>query len=194
MKENKIIIRLFGILLIVITWNCAGNKYKQMASSNPNKLLSIKDSLLQSNSTTHIIHSIALAHNALGENAIQEGNYEKAKTPFTEALKLSPNDSLYMYNHLMAEGHWLQKSGKRDKLWSSIQIYNKAATIFERAGAPYYYIGNSYLKLGDKDFDLIIESYEKALALELSADLRKRAGQAREHVSMREKKLKDFWK
>ena len=94
----------------------------------------------------------------------------------------------------MAEGHWLQKSGKRDKLWSSIQIYNKAATIFERAGAPYYYIGNSYLKLGDKDFDLIIESYEKALALELSADLRKRAGQAREHVSMREKKLKDFWK
>ena len=194
MKENKIIIRLFGILLIVITWNCAGNKYKQMASSNPNKLLSIKDSLLQSNSTTHIIYSIALAHNALGENAIQEGNYEKAKTHFTEALKLSPNDSLYMYNHLMAEGHWLQKSGKRDKLWSSIQIYNEAAMIFEKTGAPYYYIGNSYLKLGDKDFDLIIESYEKALALELSADLRKRAGQAREHVSMREKKLKDFWK
>ena len=94
----------------------------------------------------------------------------------------------------MAEGHWLQKSGKKDKLWSSIQIYNKAATIFEGAGAPYYYIGNSYLKLGDKDFDLIIESYEKALALELSADLRKRASQAREHVSMREKKLKDFWK
>ena len=143
MKENKIIIRLFGILLIVITWNCAGNKYKQMASSNPNKLLSIKDSLLQSNSTTHIIHSIALAHNALGENAIQEGNYEKARAHITEALKLSPNDSLYIYNHLMAEGHWLQKSGKKDKLWSAIQIYNKAATIFERAGAPYYYIGNS---------------------------------------------------
>ena len=194
MKEHEIIIRLFGTLLIVISWNCAGNKYKQMATSNPNKLLSIKDSLLQSNSTTHIIHSIALAHNALGENAIQEGNYEKAKTHFTEALKLSPNDSLYIYNHLMAEGHWLQKSGKKDKLWSSIQIYNKAATIFEGAGAPYYYIGNSYLKLGDKDFDLIIESYEKALALELSIDLREQVIQAREHISMREKKLKDFWK
>ena len=56
----------------------------------------------------------------------------------------------------MAEGHLLQKSGKKDKLWSSIQAYNKAAMIFEKAGAPYYYIGNSYLKLGDKDFDLII--------------------------------------
>ena len=165
-----------------------------MATSNPSKLISIKDSLLQSNSTTHIVHSIALAHNTLGDSAIQEGDYEKAKTHFTKALKLSPNDSLYIYNQLMAEGHLLQKSGKKDKLWSSIQAYNKAAMIFEKAGDPYYYIGNSYLKLGDKDFDLIIESYEKALALELNTDLRKRVIQAREHVSTREKKLKDFWK
>ena len=94
----------------------------------------------------------------------------------------------------MVEGHLLQKSGKKDKLWSSIQSYNKAAMIFEKTGAPYYYIGNSYLKLGDKDFDLIIESYEKALALELSIDLREQVIQAREHILMREKKLKDFWK
>ena len=165
-----------------------------MASSNPNKLISIKDSLLQSSSKTHIVQSIALAHKTLGDSAIQKGNYEKAKAHFTKALKLSPNDSLYIYNQLMAEGHLLQKSGKKDKLWSSIQAYNKAATVIEKAGAPYYYIGNSYLKLGDKDFDLIIESYEKALALELSTDLRKRAIEAKEHASMREKKLKDFWK
>ena len=165
-----------------------------MATSNPGKLISIKDSLLQSSSKTHIFRSIALAHKSLGDSAIQEGNYEKANNHFTNALKLFPNDSLYIYNQLMAEGHLLQKSGKRDKLWSSIQAYNKAAMIFEKAGAPYYYIGNSYLKLGDKDFDLIIESYEKALALELNTDLRKRVIQAREHVSMREKKLKDFWK
>ena len=194
MKEHKVIIRLFGILLIVLTWNCAGNKYRQMASSNPSKLISIKDSLLQSSSKTHIVHSIVLAHKILGDSAIQEENYEKAKDHFTKALKLLPNDSLYIYKQLMAEGHLLQKSGKKDKLWSSIQAYNKAATIFEKAGAPYYYIGNSYLKIGDKDFDLIIESYEKALALELSTDLRKQVIQAREHVSMREKKLKDFWK
>ena len=194
MKEYKILIRLLGLLLIVLTWNCSGNKYRQMASSNPNKLLSIKDSLLQTSSNTHIVHSIALAHKILGDSAIQEGNYEKAKDHFTKALKFSPNDSLYLYNQLMAEGHLLQKSGKKDKLWSSIQAYNKAATIFEKAGAPYYYIGNSYLKIGDKDFDLIIESYEKALALELSIDLREQVIQAREHISMREKKLKDFWK
>ena len=194
MKEHKVIIRLFGIFLIVITWNFAGNKYRQMASTNPNKLLSIKDSLLQTSSKTHIVQSIALAHKILGDSAIQEGSYEKAKDHFTKALKFSPNDSLCLYNQLMAEGHLLQKSGKKDKLWSSIQAYNKAATIFEKAGAPYYYIGNSYLKIGDKDFDLVIESYEKALALELSIDLREQVIQAREHILMREKKLKDFWK
>ena len=165
-----------------------------MATSNPNKLISIKDSLLQSSSKTYIVHSIALAHKILGDSAVQERNYGKAKDHFTKALKLSPKDSLYMYNQLMVEGHLLQKSGKKSKLWSSIQAYNKAAMIFEKAGAPYYYIGNSYFKLGDKDFDLIIESYEKALALELSADLRKQVIQAKEHVSMREKKLEDFWK
>ena len=94
----------------------------------------------------------------------------------------------------MAEGHLLQKSGKKNKLWSSIQAYSKAATIFEKAGAPYYYIGKSYYKLGDKDFDLIIESYDKALALELSTELRRLVNQAKEDVIMREKKLKDFWK
>ena len=87
----------------------------------------------------------------------------------------------------MAEGHLLQKSGKKNKLWSSIQVYNKAATTLEKAGAPHYYIGKSYHKLGDKDFDLIIESYDKALALELSTELRKLASQDREDVLMREK-------
>ena len=165
-----------------------------MATNNPSKLISIKDSLLQSSSKTHIVFSIALAHKSLGDSAIQERNYEKARDHFTKALKLAPSDTLYMYNQLMAEGHLLQKSGKKDKLWSSIQTYNKAAAIFEKAGAPYYYIGNSYLELGNKDFDLIIESYEKALTLELSIDLRKRVIQSRDHALMREKKLKDFWK
>ena len=95
-----------------------------MAISNPNKLLSIKDSLLQTSSNTHIVHSIAQAHKILGDSAIQEGNYEKAKDHFTKALKFSNNVSLYQYNQLMAEGHLLQKSGKKDKLWSSIQAYN----------------------------------------------------------------------
>ena len=154
----------------------------------------MEDSLLQSNPTSHIVESISMAHEALGKRAMQIGYYEKAKKHFTSALKLIPNDSLYIYNQLMAEGHILQKSGKKDKLWSSIQTYSKAASFDEKAGAPYFYIGNSYYKLGDKDFDLIIESYDKALALELKSDIEVLARQAREEALIREKKLKDFWK
>ena len=62
------------------------------------------------------------------------------------------------------------------------------------SATPHYYIGKSYHKLGDKDFDLIIDSYDKALALELSTELRKLVSQDREDVLTREKKLKDFWK
>ena len=194
LKEHKTIAGLFGATLIVFVWSCAGSSYKQMAISNPQKLISIEDSLLQLRSTTQIVNSIALAYEIIGDSAMVRGDYEKAKKHFTNASKLAPNDSLYMYNQLMAEGHLLQKSGKKNKLWSSIQVYNKAATTFDKAGAPYYYIGKSYHKLGDKDFDLIIESYDKALALELSPKLRKLVSQDREDVLTREKKLKDFWK
>ena len=194
MKEDKTIAGLFGVFLTIFILNCSGGIYRQLAISNPSKLVSIEDSLLQTGPTTHIISSVALAHEVLGDSAMRSGDYEKAKKHFTKALKFAPNDTLYMYNQLMAEGHLLQKSGKKNKLWSSIQVYNKAATTFKKSGAPYYYIGKSYHKLGDKDFDLIIESYDKALALELSTELRRIVNQAREDVIMREKNLREFWK
>ena len=84
-----------------------------MAISNPQKLISIEDSLLQLRPTTQIVNSIALAHEILGDSAMGRGDYEKAKKHFTNALKLEPNDSLYIYKQLMAEGHLLQKSGKK---------------------------------------------------------------------------------
>ena len=154
----------------------------------------MEDSLLKSNPTDHIIQSIAMAHGELGIGAMKTGYYKKAKEHFTSALKLSPNESLYIYNRLMAEGHILQKSGKKDKLWGSIQAYSKAASVNENSGDPYFHIGESYYKLGDKDFDLIIESYDKALALELEPDIEKLVLQAREEALIREKKFKDFWK
>ena len=195
LKDNKqVLATILSLIIVMFLWSCAGRTYKRIAVSDPLKLVSIKDSLLQSNPTAHIIQSIAMAHEALGKRAIQTGYYEEAKEHFTNALKLSPGDTVYMYYQLMAQGHIFQKSGKKDKLWSSIQAYSKAASVNERAGAPYYYMGNSYHKLGDKDFDLIIESYDKALALELNPGVEKLARKAREKALIREKKLKDFWR
>ena len=55
-------------------------------------------------------------------------------------------------------------------------------------------IGQSYLKLGDKDFDLIIESYEKALSLDVDDELKTSINNARAEAIRRKDLLKSFWK
>ena len=181
-------------LVLLFFWSCAGNIYEQMARDNPRKLLSLKDSLLQSEPSSKTISSIVLAHKLLGQKAIDVEKYEYALDHFTSVLKLSPKDTLSIYNTLLLKGHISYGSGKKDRLWDAIEAYNKAALVLEYLGEPHYYIGMSYYKISDKDFDLIIESYDRALELELSAELRKATSEARKDVMIREKKLKDFWK
>ena len=193
----KVIKKLFNhvsFLVILFFWSCAGNIYEQMAIENPSRLILLEDSLLQSNPSPATISSVMLAHKVLGQRAIDIENYEKAMNHFSNALKLSPKDTLSIYKTLLLQGHILYNTGKKDKLWDAIEVYNKAAIVFETLGEPHYYIGKSYHKISDKDFDLIIESFDRALELELSAGLRKVINEAREDAMFREKKLKDFWK
>ena len=79
-------------------------------------------------------------------------------------------------------------------LWESIQDFYKASALYPRRGEPFYFIGQSYLKLGDKDFDLIIESYEKALSLEIDENLQITISNARLEAIRRKDLLKNFWK
>ena len=181
-------------MVTLFFWSCAGNIYEQMATENPSRLILLEDSLLQSNPSPATISSVMLAHKLLGQRAIDIENYEKAMNHFSNALKLSPKDTLSIYKTLLLQGHILYNTGKKDKLWDAIEVYNKAAIVFETLGEPHYYIGKSYHKISDKDFDLIIESFDRALELELSAGLRKVINEAREDAMFREKKLKDFWK
>ena len=183
-----------SLLVTLFFWSCAGNIYEQMATENPSRLILLEDSLLQSNPSPATISSVMSAHKLLGQRAIDIENYEKAMNHFSNALKLSPKDTLSIYKTLLLQGHILYETGKKDKLWDAIEVYNKAAIVFETLGEPYYYIGRSYHKISDKDFDLIIESFDRALELELSAGLRRVIKEARDDAMFREKKFKDFWK
>ena len=49
-------------------------------------------------------------------------------------------------------------------------------------------------RLGDTDFDLILESYVKALSLELDNELRTEAEKKHKHAIERKNKLDSFWK
>ncbi len=142
-----------------------------MAHNNPAALVALEDSLSISGFSPSMKKSLSFAHNRLGSKELETNNYEAAIVHFSHALQLSDGDTLSQYNLLLAEGHSLYKKGNKNGLWDAIQKYNKAAQLKPRLGEAHYYIGLSYHKIGDTDFDLIIESYKKALGLSLKPEI-----------------------
>ena len=187
--------RLFLLFIFIIyTWNCVGTSYQKMARDDPAALIALEDSLSERGTSPAVIRALVTAHNTLGLAALEAEDYKKGIDHFSKAVGLSELDTLSRYNLLMAEGHLLYKRGNKDGLWEAIQNYHKAAQLKPDLGNPHYYIGQSYHKLGDTDFDLILDSYEKALTLNLSSHLREKTEAAHAHASQRDKLLKDFWK
>ena len=187
--------RLFLLFILVLySWHCAGIDIQKMARDDPAALIALEDSLSERGTSPAVIRALVTAHNTLGLAALEAEDYKKGIDHFSKAVGLSELDTLSRYNLLMAEGHLLYKRGNKDGLWEAIQNYHKAAQLKHDLGDPHYYIGQSYHKLGDTDFDLILDSYEKALTLNLSSHLREKTEAAHAHASKRDKLLKDFWK
>ena len=194
-SKDKMIFRLFLLfILIIYSWNCAGLDIQKMAHDDPAALIALEDSLTERGRSPAIITALVAANNALGLVALEAEDYKKGIDHFSRAVGLSELDTLSRYNLLIAEGHLLYKRGNKDGLWDAIQNYHKAAQLKPDLGDPHYYIGQSYHKLGNTDFDLILESYEKALTLNLSSHLRETIEAAHARVSKRDQLLKDFWK
>ena len=194
-SRDKMIFRLFFLFLLVIySWHCAGIDIQKMARDDPVALIALEDSLSEQGLSPVIITALVTAYNTLGITALEADDYKKAIDHFSRAVSLSELDTLSRYNLLIAEGHLLYKRGNKDGLWNAIQNYHKAAQLKPGLGDPHYYIGQSYHKLGDTDFDLILESYEKALTLNLSSHLRDEIEAEHFRVSKRDQLLKDFWK
>ena len=191
-KERPIFF--ISLLVLLFIWSCAGSTYHDMAIQDPSKLVSLQDSLSQNELSNKLIRSLTLAHKTLGEIAYEGGEHEVATHHFSNALKLSPKDTSSLYGALMVEAHLLYRTGKKERLWDSIENYHKAALLRSHDGEPYYYIGCAYHKIGDKDFDLIMEAYDRALSLDLNPRLRSLAQKARSEAADRDQRLKDFWK
>jgi len=166
----------------------------QMSIDNPSKLVSLEDSLKRLNLSPKIVNALVYAHNSLGLSALESDNYKIAKNHFSSAIELSDIDSVSLYNYHLVEGHILFQTGKKTKIWDSIQQYNIASRFRPSLGEPYYYIGNSYSAIDDKDFDLIIESYNLALGLNLKDQLKKETIEALNKARERNRRLKAFWK
>ena len=110
----------------------------------------------------------------------------EGKTHFLKTLTYSLDDSTAKYNLLMMKGT-IKKNEEKEKLWDAIETYYKALKLKPYNGEPYFFIGKSYFGLSSNNFELILESYQNALGLELSKSLRKEAEQEILLVSEREK-------
>tara|TARA_B110000438_G_C15699297_1_gene600299 strand:+ start:143 stop:652 length:510 start_codon:yes stop_codon:yes gene_type:complete len=168
-------------------------RFQKMAVNDPQKLISLRDSLDNQLSLTQS-KAFVKAYNSVGMQALKTKNYKKAINLFLKSQELSSSDTLSKYHLLMTLGHEKVDSGKKELIWQSIQDYYKASALYPQRGEPFYFIGQSYLKLGDKDFDLIIESYEKALSLMVDQEFRDLTIKAKEDAFRRKKLLKNFWK
>lgn len=173
---------------------CGTISYNQMAIESPYELISLEDSLIKTDLSRKNQEALALAHKNIGLNKMIKKDFVSAKVHFSNVLNYSSDDSIAQYNLLLIDGHSLRKTGNKEKLWDAIELYYKASRMQPFNGEPYFFIGKSYLSLGDMDFDLILESYKKALKLQLSDELRKNIESEILLVSDRQKKLKDFWK
>ena len=195
MKVNTSRLLPFISTVTFLLWNCSQTiNYKQLSENNPHAFLSIADSLKGNKNKNRIDQYLVVAHNNIGLNAISEKDYSKAVVHFSKALDISKDDTLARYNLLLCEGHLHYQTGKKDKLWESIQKFYRAAQLQSKLGEPHYYIGRSYQRIGNQDFDLIIESYNKALSLNLENGLRLLVEEERDLIMNREKRLINFWK
>jgi hypothetical protein len=75
-----------------------------------------------------------------------------------------------------------------------LESYAHSAALIDSLGEAFYWMGRVYEKKDNQDFELIIESYQKAISRELSHRLRKEAMQHLSRTKSREKTYKDFWK
>ena len=187
--------RVNGSIVIIITFvlSCATTNYQEIALTNPEKLIKMQDSL---NNITDpkFNEALIMVFNSRGLEAMEKQNYNKALKYFHKSQKLSESDSVSKYSLLMASAFQKFSSGKKEVLWDAIQSFYKASNIYPLNGEPHYYIGETYLKLGDKDFDLIIDSYNKALSLNLPESLEEKVKTSKKEALRRRDLLKNFWK
>ena len=191
-KNIKLILLIFaGVHL----FNCAGTNYKKMSIEDPRSLLAIQDSLiLENKNNQNIMDALMTANNNMGKNYLIKGELSLAIDHFKKAISLNSENKFSKYSLLIAEGRVLIKRGNKNGMWDAIEKFSKASSFFPDKGEPFYWMAISYTKLGDTEFDLILESYEKSLSLELSENIKSEVEKKYEKAKKRKQKLDSFWK
>ncbi|HIC38834.1 MAG TPA: hypothetical protein EYO79_05105 [Candidatus Marinimicrobia bacterium] len=184
-------------LLMVLTLIIVGcvPTVTELAESEPETIIANKEELLKGeNISDEIIQAIVSAHNNLGTKALADGDYSSAELQFNNVLKIQTKNKTAQYGLAMISGHRFFKKGSNSALWKALEQYGKAAYYNPEKNEPYYWMGRTYEKKDSKDFELIIESYQKSLEGNLDENLTKDTEQRLSVMFKKQKIYEDFWK
>jgi len=184
---------LLTVLTLIIV-GCAPTVI-ELADSDPKAVIANKEELLKgSNIPDETIQALINAHNNLGEKALLVGDLSSAEDQFNNILELQSKNKLAKYGLAMISGHRFFKKGSSPALWKALEQFGKAAYYNPENNEPNYWIGRSYEKKDSKDFELIIEAYQKALKGNLSEEIALDAEQRLSKTLKKQKTYEDFWK
>ena len=195
MKANKHLTRLLTIILFAMfIYHCTGSAYEKMAIQQPLALISVEDSLRKSGLSKKLELSLAIAHRQVGIDKMKLREYNTALEHFEKSMRSLEKDTTLLYNTFICKGLVKYETGKIEKLWDAIELFNKASQLKPEEGSQHFYMGLSYHKLGNTDFDLIIDSYKRALSLNNNEELVYEVKTHLEEALRRERVLNEFWK
>lgn len=160
-----------------------------MAKKDPALLVAAEDSLLAKRpGDAELKSALVTAHLNLAKTSIG------AEFEYKKVLKLDPKNTVARYELAMIDGHRLLQKNYKNAQWEALVCFGQAATAIDTAGEPHYWMAKCYEKKDDSDFELALESYDKALQRTLSDTLRQRVEAERSVLLRRKKTFEDFWK
>jgi len=185
--KGRVNFRIQSLILALIIISCAPTP-SSMAKADPSELIEKADSLILKHPTNiELRNAIVAAHLNLAKKSNDPNDYKSI-------LKFDPKNKSANYFINIEKGKNHHKKGHKNGQWDAIQSFAKAAALIDTLGEPYYWLGQAYEKKDEMDFELPLESYDKALALYLERDMRFKTNSARLALLNRKKTYEDFWK
>lgn len=169
---------------------------EELADQRPQFVVQHTDSLAQVfRNQPDVSALLARAYIAVADSLTRQNHRsDQALSLYNQAHALDPKNVDASYGAWMIKGHQDYKKGGRDDLWEGIQAFATAARYHPESGIPLVWMARSYAKKDDDDFELILETYNKALNLNLPDSIRSEAQMELEAVRKRKQILDDFWK
>ena len=185
--KGRVDFRIQSLTLALIIISCAPTP-SSMGKTNPSELIEKADSLILKHPTNiELRNAIVAAHLSLAKKSNDPNDYKSI-------LKFDPKNKSANYFINIEKGKNHHKKGHKNGQWDAIQSFAKAAALIDTLGEAYYWLGQAYEKKDEMDFELPLESYDKALALYLENDMRSKTNSARLALLKRKKTYEDFWK